>query len=368
MGVALIFVRYVKKIINMQIDNIKLKNFRNHTSLDLSFEPKLTLIQGLNGAGKSNILEAIQVISTGKSQRARYDRDMIMYEHDFCTIQASTTAAEQNYQLDVQIIRSQDIDNNSTKKAKVNKVVKPVTHLIGLLNTVSFAPHDIEIIIGSPSERRRFMDFILIQTNQSYKKAITQYTKALRQRNKLLEMINETGIGYEQIGYWTDQLLQSGTLIQNKRENLIHQINTVAGVNIKKLDHEDTDLKIIYDQNEINPERLEKHKQHEIAAKTTLVGPHRDDFTVLYKGHNLAEFGSRGQQRTVLLAIKLAEVEYFLKDTGESPVLLLDDIFSELDEHHRNTVMETVTKQQTIITFADKPAFIHLNGYKMLEL
>jgi len=337
----------------MQIKNLTLRNFRNHKNLDISFEDNINLILGENGVGKTNILEAIHFISTTKSSKAQYDKDVINYESDFCTI--VLTDATNN--LELQILNKEQFNNASTKKAKVNKTPKSLNYFAGMFNSVLFIPEDIEIITGSPSIRRKYLDMVLIQTSDGYKKTITLYTKAIRQRNKLLETLYEGGFGFGQIDYWNQQILELGTIIQQKRMEFFEYIENKIQEYNYKLNGPKFKLKVIYKMNEISKERMAKYKDTEIAAKTTLVGPHRDDFELLFNDKNIAYFGSRGQQRTALLALKLAEIDFIENKTNEKPVLLLDDIFSELDEHHKNTVLEVIKNQQTIITSTDKPYF-----------
>lgn len=352
----------------MQVNKLTLKNFRNHIDKTFNFSEGLTVINGPNGIGKTNILESLYVIATGRSQRARYDKEMINYDTTFCSISANTLSTEYEYLLEVQVIATDSTTNLSTKRAKVNKVNKTMQHLIGLFNAVLFSPQDIDLVIGSPGDRRKFVDNVLVQTSKEYRKQLSEYNKALKQRNSLLEMINEFGQGRDQLDFWNGKILHLGKAIQVSRSEFLDYINGKTKDYIKILDTGGTELQIIYKKNEMSEERLEKHLQHDIASKTTLVGPHKDDFEMIYNGHNLAHFGSRGQQRTVILTIKLAEVDFFEKETGERPVLLLDDIFSELDERHKTTVTQMINKQQTIVTFAENPDFIDLTTCGYIQL
>jgi DNA replication and repair protein RecF len=352
----------------MQVTNLALRNFRNHIKSNFEFSQNLTVINGANGIGKTNILEALYVLATGRSQRARYDKEMINHESTFCSIVANTLSQEYEYQLEVQILANDLITNLSSKRAKVNKVSKPMQYLIGLFNAVMFSPQDIDLVIGSPGDRRKFIDNVLVQTSKEYRKQLSEYNKAIKQRNRVLEMINEFNQGRDQLDFWTDKILHLGINIQKTRTEFMSFINTQTNNYIQSIDNTSTTLSIIYKKNEMSEERLEKHLQHDIASKTTLVGPHKDDFEMVYNGHNLAHFGSRGQQRTVILTIKLAEVDFFEKEVGERPVLLLDDIFSELDEQHKTTVTQMITKQQTIVTFAESPDFIDLATCKFIQL
>lgn len=335
----------------MKIKSITLKNFRNHIDKKIIFEDSVNLLVGPNGVGKTNILEAINLISTTKSTRTRYDRDLINHSCDFCTINLE----EENNNLELQVLKKDYGDNASTKKARVNKTPKSLHYFVGMFNSVLFLPEDIEIVTGSPSIRRRYLDTILIQTSEGYKKTLSLYIKAVKQRNKILEKINEGGYGFGQIEYWNEQILKLGTSIQKKRLDFFEGIREVIQTYNNKLNSDTSDLKIYYKINKIDKERLEKYKDTEIHAKSTLIGPHRDDFEILFNGKDIAYFGSRGQQRTALLALKLSEIQFIENKIGEKPVLLLDDIFSELDKNHRNTVIEVINNRQTIITATEKP-------------
>jgi DNA replication and repair protein RecF len=219
-------------------------------------------------------------------------------------------------------------------------------------------PEDIQIITGSPSERRKYMDAILVQVDSGYKRSLNTYIKVVRQRNKILEKICKEGRGWDEIEYWTDQLLRSGKILQEKRETMFEIIQGYLEKNAKILNNGKTEAFIKYKKNDLNRERLEKYRDREIASKSTLIGPHRDDFEILFNGHSVAEFGSRGQQRSMILALKLSEIEFIEKEKGERPILLLDDIFSELDEKHQEAVLDVIENQQTIITSTEKLGFI----------
>lgn len=337
----------------MLIKDLKLKNFRNHTNRKFSFDDKLTVILGTNGSGKTNILEAIHVMASGKSQRARYDIDLINYDQTFCSIEANILNQQDQYSLEMQILRNDTVSNLSSKTVKVNKVPKSISAFTGVFNVVLFTPEDISIITGSPAERRKFLDFLLSQTDREYKRNLSSYTKALRQRNRLLEQINEQGYGKNQLDFWNEQVCKFGTDICEKRAQFVDYTNSQLPTVLGKLEKNGSHAKVIYKDSKIDAERLAKYQDKEIAAKSTLIGPHREDFEIEFKGHNVAEFGSRGQQRTILLSLKLIEIDFIEYTKQERPALLLDDIFSELDDLHRQTVFDVIGMQQTIITSAE---------------
>lgn len=352
----------------MQIKKLKLTNFRNHVKNELDLDENLVLITGPNGIGKTNILEAIHLLSVGKSSRTRYDRDLIKYDQTFCTLVGTTLVDGENTELELQIIKSSNFENASSKKVKVNKVPKAQKYFCGIFNSVLFTPEDIQLITGSPTERRKYLDMLLSQTDFEYKAALDLFLKAVKQRNKLLELINEENRGWEQLAYWTHHVLKNGRIVQTKRNNFFADIIPRIVVIGKDLNTPETEIQLNYKQNVISEERLESHKNQEIAAKTTLLGPHRDDFEILFNGHNSADFCSRGQQRSVVLALKLSEIDYITEKKGERPVLLLDDIFSEFDDKHKKAVIATISKQQTVITSSDVLSLKQKTGVKTIEL
>lgn len=359
---------YFLPIRNMKICNLKLTNFRNHTNLSIDFDEKLTLIEGPNGSGKTNILEAIYILGTGKSHRAHYDRDLIQYGQSFCTIEGNIKTSTDNLNLQVQIQKNEDFENASIKKVKINKVSKSVSYFTGVFNCVLFSPQDIELVTDSPSIRRKYIDTALSQISINYKRSLNSYTKALRQRNKLLEQISDGQHILNQVDFWTQKILEHGKVIQDLREYFFSNISETVKDKGKLLNTKDTNIKIEYLKNTISKNRLESYKQKEILAHTTLVGPHRDDFKIFFNEYNVSNFGSRGEQRSCVLALKLSELEFIKKEKKENPVLLLDDIFSELDEKHQHAVLDTVNNQQTTITTTADLEFLEKQGFKTISL
>lgn len=336
----------------MKILTLQLTDFRNHNNLKIEFNEKSMLIRGPNGIGKSNILEAIHLLSTTKSLRTKYDREVIGHEANLARVKARAKVNGDVLDLEMTIAKSDKYVNSSKKIVKANKVNKSLNYFSGLLNSVLFTPTDIEILTGSPTVRRKYIDSIFFQIDKDYKKDLNNYTKAIRQRNKVLENIRDTSYGQAQLPFWDEKILEYGKNIQAKRKNLFDFVNLKVGEYENKLNSKDTRYVVHYKQNKISPARLEKYKNAEIASATTLVGPHRDDFFIEFNGFDIATFGSRGQQRTTMLALKLCEIDFITKNTGKRPILLLDDIYSELDPAHKTAIDEIVSLQQTIITTA----------------
>lgn len=337
----------------MQINKITLKNFRNHIDKTVDFKPNMNILVGNNGVGKTNILEAIHLIATTKSIKAKYDKELINVNQDFCTVNLFT----QYDTLELQVVKKEGL-NNSTKKVKINKTPKSLNAFSGYFNCVLFAPSDVEFITGSPSLRRKYLDSILIQTSNDYKKNLNLYTKAIRQRNKLLQLINERKQSTDQLIFWDETILKLGEYIQKYRNDFFTFVSNNIDQYNNQLNNNEHKVYLNYNINLISKERIEKYKQKEILSKSTLVGPHRDDFEIIFDDNNIAFFGSRGQQRTAIMALKLCEIEYIKLKKQVEPVLLLDDIFSELDDDHKNTLIKTVQNRQTIISSTEVPNFL----------
>ena len=352
----------------MKINNLTLTNFKNHNDLKIDFDEKTTLIIGNNGSGKSTILESIYILSVGRLKTSKYDRDLIQYEKGFCTVKANVQTKEDDLEVELQIIKSERFDNASIKKAKINKVVKSIQYFTGVFNSVLFSPSDIQLITGSPSERRKYIDNILSQIDLDYKRSLNNYLQAIRQRNKLLENINKGFGGQNEIGFYTDQILNHGKTIQEKRSKMFEDMGPIVSKYGKELNNKKTDLKINYHKNVMSEERLQEYKSREIGAMTTLIGPHRDDFEILFDGHDISNFGSRGEQRSCVLSLKIAEMEFIEKKKDDKPVLLLDDIFSELDAKHQEAVTSCIENNQTILTSTSTPSFLQDKELKIINL
>lgn len=342
----------------MQINSLELKNFRNHVNLTLDLNRDNTVIMGQNGCGKTNILEAVYMLSTAKSPRAKYDVDLIAHNESYSTVVGKISSDIDDFILELQIKRLNDNSNRSSKKVKVNKLAKRINDFTGHFNSVLFTPEDIQLLTRSPSFRRRYLNEALTQIDTKYKNNLSDYTKAVRQRNKLLEeMLNFPQLG-KQLSYWTNILLVKGRYIQMERDKYISSLEKSLMENKALFSENHVDIKIKYNKSEITNESIKEYKDREIYAGRTLIGPHRDDFAVFIDGYDIAEFGSRGQQRSIVLGLKIAEMDFINFQIGERPVLLLDDIFSELDEPHQKTVLDILPKQQNIITTAEKHSYL----------
>jgi DNA replication and repair protein RecF len=323
------------------IKSIKLSDFRNFKKKSLEFSDKITVIVGPNASGKTNILESLSLLSTGKSFKARVEREMLRYETDLARVIGESLV----WKLEAMITKGEN--GWPKKKLLFNGVPKRLIDFAGNFKTVLFGPWDMDLVTESPSIRRKFLDNVLSQVDREYRRAILSYEKGLRQRNRLLFRIREEGVARSQLLFWNQLLIKNGDYISKAREEFIEFVNSQVSLNDQKFN-------LIYDRSSISEGRLEQYKDEEVAAATTLVGPHRDDFTFFENERNLASYGSRGEQRMGVLWLKMAELNFIEEKTNERPTLLLDDIFSELDHEHRDIVMEIAKKQQTIITTADE--------------
>lgn len=348
------FAKYVKS--NFQflntviIKNLKLQNFRNFEKKRFDFIAGTNIIVGRNTTGKTNTLEAVYLLSTGKSFRANLEAEIIKDGEDLARIAGEVEVSGEKADLEVVMVGESE-ESRGGKKMSINGVFKRVFTYAGLFKTVMFGPWDLSLVTESPSIRRRFLDAVLSQVDREYRRSLLSYEKGVRQRNRVLERIREGVATRSQLLYWDHLIIREGNYITSIREKFVDFVNSTPS--------RGESFSLEYERSTISPARLEQYKAEEVMAATTLVGPHRDDITFkISKSQfpgpkNLSSYGSRGEQRMAVLWVKLAELEFIERETGERPVLLLDDIFSELDPDHHEIVMETVSKQQTILTTAE---------------
>lgn len=328
----------------MIVKKLTLSNFRNHHRNSFEFE-KTTIIIGHNTAGKTNILEALYILSHGTSFRASHDVDVIEEKQQFTKIEGIIESSDDTTTLTANMARSPQ-SNFLSKKYLVNGVARTLKTFSDYFYTVLFTPQDIEIITSSPSGRRNYINSILIKSHKEYRTAVNKYEKALRQRNRMLHDMKRGIKEYKSsdFDFWENLLVENGEIIHSFRKAFVEYINTF---------HKEVfGMKLTYDHSIISKERLFKYHFEERASGVTLIGPQRDDFIFLFEKTNkeVKEFGSRGEQRLTILQTKLIEIEYLKAATGELPVLLLDDIFSELDEDNIDKIYHFLDTQQTIIT------------------
>ncbi|MBI2405465.1 DNA replication and repair protein RecF [Candidatus Microgenomates bacterium] len=339
----------------MFIKAITLQHFRSFSKATFSFSPrKTTIIVGPNASGKTNLLEAVYLLATGKSFRVSIEEEMIKTGQELARVTGVVETDDERKTLEVVLTRGEVAGERvGRKKLSINRLAKRLMDYQGTLRIVLFGPWDMGLITDSPSVRRKFLDSVLVQVDREYRRALLSYEKGLRARNKLLERIRDEGAARGQLLFWDRLLIKNGDYLSSKREEFLEFVN-----NTPALDSEIFHLE--YDKSAISEARLAQYADEEVSAATTLVGPHRDDVVFKTDSRNLAVFGSRGEQRMCVLWLKLAELSFVEKTTGEKPILLLDDIFSELDHRHREIVMGVIGKQQTIVTTADPHTIIGL--------
>lgn len=345
----------------MILTTLSLRKFRSYPKQTFALTPGTTIIVGKNTAGKTNILEAIYFLATGKSFRADRDNESVAWGDEMATVKGDmvngdvlelriTTGAVQGIKAPI-------------KRYLVNNVPRRSIDFVGNMRAVLFWPEDLDLITGSPSKRRKYLDHVLIQVDREYRRTLGSYERGVRQRNKLLFLIHEGKAAPSQLLFWDQLLIRAGNYITEKRQELIDFINQYRVPSVE--------YRVAYDRSVISEARLAQYADAEIGAKVTLVGPHRDDFIVMKTRNSkpvirttnefvdVSKYGSRGEQRLAVLWLKLAELSYIEKETGVRPMLLLDDIFSELDPVHRELVFRLITQQQTIVTTAE-PEVIEL--------
>jgi DNA replication and repair protein RecF len=386
------------------LKTLSLKNFRNYQSAEFTFSPQTTLVVGPNAVGKTNLLEAVYFLATGKSFRAGYDRETIKNGEAFAGIKGLKGIKEGGDEgLEITILANENGENTSSKRFKVNGVKKRMSDFVGNLRAVYFGPEEILLVTGSPSRRRKYLDAVLCQVDREYARALSEYEKVLRQRNRLLLLLREQGDRGNQgeLDIWDEKMLTLGSVLTKKRKEMLADFNAWL---------KDFGLFLLFEQRSWSNKK--EFREREIAAGMTLRGPHRDDFCFMRMGvdgvaapfygahgqaaqsaaatvpsspragggRNIAVYGSRGEQRLAVLHLKLAELEFIsgrvgppassreASRAGERPILLLDDIFSELDENNRGRVLSLLGKQQTIITSTEADVLDNTSSINLINL
>lgn len=332
----------------MKIKQLELCDFRNYETLSVEFDDKVNILYGDNAQGKTNVLEAVYLCSTTKSYKGNKDRDMIRHFRDEAHIRMTIEKAGIGHRIDMHLKKTK------AKGVAVDGVpIKRSSDLFGLIHVVFFSPEDLSMIKNGPMERRRFLDLELCQLDKSYLFYLTRYNKALNQRNNLLKQISFQREMSDTIDVWNAQLLEYGIGIIRTRENFIREINEILPEMNERLSGGKERLLLRYEPNVSESEfeeKLIRNFERDLVLKSTGYGPHRDDFVFHIENENIRLYGSQGQQRTAALSLKLTELELVSKKIKEPPVLLLDDVLSELDRNRQNYLLESITQMQTILT------------------
>ncbi|HLR34655.1 MAG TPA: DNA replication/repair protein RecF [Tissierellales bacterium] len=341
----------------MYVKNLRLINFRNYGSLNIQLNKGVNLFIGKNAQGKTNLLESIYFCSTGKSFKTNSDKDIINFNKNVSYIGALLKSQNKEKLIEIKL------DRNKTKIIRINKVeLEKHKRLHSGLNVVIFSPEDLRLIKDGPFVRRNFLDMEIIQIKPLYEYNISRYNKILFQRNNLLKSKKNNG---QLLDIFDFQLANIGTEIIIERNKFINDLSYVSNLVHKKLTNNMEDLTLNYITNVTETKnvkdiiekdflyRLKQNRKRDLFKGTTGIGPHRDDIKILINDLDTRSFASQGQQRTAVLSIKLAEVELIKKEKGEYPILLLDDVLSELDEDRRKYLINNFSNLQTIVTSTD---------------
>ena len=356
----------------MYIKSLELNNYRNYDNLSIEFERGTNILYGNNAQGKTNILESIYVASTTKSHRGSKDREIINFEKDEAHIKATVMKKDVPIRIDIHLKK------NKSKGIAINGIpIRKASELFGVLNVVFFSPEDLNIIKNGPAERRRFIDLELCQLDKIYVHNLVNYNKIVNQRNKLLR---DLGFNYDKelvstLDIWDMQLADYGAKIITRRNQFIDEINEIIYGIHRNITNGKEELIVRYEPNITGNniyEELVRSRDKDLKLKTTSVGPHRDDISFLNKKIDKRKFGSQGQQRTAALSLKLSEIELVKSIIKDTPILLLDDVLSELDSNRQRHLLGILYNVQTIITCTGLDEFVENrfnidNIYKVVE-
>ena len=340
----------------MILKSIELKNFRNYEDLNLKFDSGTNILFGDNAQGKTNILEAAYVSGTTKSHKGSRDKDMIRFGENEAHIRTLVEKQGKEYQLDIHLKK------NRSKGIAINKVpIKKAGELFGILNMVFFSPEDLNIIKNGPSERRRFLDSEICQLDKIYLSDLTKYNKILMQRNRLLKDMMFRQELSETLPVWDMQLVEYGKRLIWRRRQFIEELSGIVTGIHKNISGDKEELILKYEPNidaEFLEDELNRVREKDKKYAQTSVGPHRDDISFFIHGVDIRKFGSQGQQRTSALSLKLSEIELVRQTIHDTPVLLLDDVLSELDSNRQNYLLNSIHDIQTMITCTGLDEFV----------
>ncbi len=340
----------------MIIKSIELSNFRNYEQLNLELDKGTNILYGDNAQGKTNILEAVYLCGTTKSHKGSKDKEMIRFDGEEAHIRTIVEKNEKSYQIDMHL------RNRGAKGVAINKLpIKKASELFGILNIVFFSPEDLNIIKNGPAERRRFIDLELCQLDKIYLSDLTRYNKTLVQRNKLLKDINYRPELRDTLPVWDMQLLEYGKNIIKKRRQFINELNEIISEIHFNISGGKENLVLKYEPSIDDiffEDELIKARNKDLKLCQTTVGPHRDDMLFSIDGIDIRKYGSQGQQRTSALSLKLSEIDLVKKSINSTPVLLLDDVLSELDSNRQNYLLNSINDIQTIITCTGLEEFV----------
>ena len=340
----------------MIVDSIKLEKFRNYKLLKLKFDKGTNIFYGDNAQGKTNILESVYLCGTTKSHKGSKDREVIQFEEEESHIRMKVIRDGSPIKIDMHLKR------NKPKGIAVNGVpIHKASELLGIANFVFFSPEDLNIIKNGPSERRRFIDMELCQLNKVYLYHLSNYNKVVIQRNKLLKELSFRPELVDTLDIWDMQMVEYGEKVIAERREFLKSVNDIVRNIHLHLSGEKEILEVEYEENvsaEEFEKELKKSRSRDIKMKMSLTGPHRDDICFKIKGADIRKYGSQGQQRTAALSLKLSEIELVKQQTGDTPILLLDDVLSELDSNRQRYLLDSIGNIQTLITCTGLEDFV----------
>lgn len=347
----------------MYIESIQLNNFRNYEKLEIDLDKETNIFYGDNAQGKTNVLEAVYLCGTTKSHRGSKDKEVIRFDQNEAHIRINIKRNGFPYKIDMHLKK------NKSKGIAINGIpIKKAKELFGIVNLVFFSPEDLNIIKNGPGERRRFIDLELCQLDKLYLSDLAGYNHILNQRNKLLRDLYINSSLEDTLDIWDMQMVEYGRKIIQKREGFIRELNGVCREIHFNLTGGIEHLEIIYEPNVAEKDlgnAVERNRERDIRMKITNSGPHRDDFSVIVNGIDIRKYGSQGQQRTAALSLKLSEIYLVKRRIKDTPVLLLDDVLSELDSRRQTYLLDSIKNIQTMITCTGLDDFIdhqfHIN-------
>lgn len=367
----------------MYLSRLVLTNFRNYSHAEWEPHPSNNILYGDNGLGKTNILEAVYFLSTTKSFRTSRDRELISWaaaQEPLATsrLEGEVVKSQQKLHLELALMGRKgetpaeypggpdQLTGIAQKRLRLNGVPRTAAEFIGQVNAVLFSSQDIEVIGGTPALRRRYLDDMKIQVDKQYLRSLTAYNRILEQRNHLLRLIREERASPDQLEFWNKELAEKGAYLIRQRGMLVENVGSLACPlhltltagkerlvlkylqNLEGMSPSDDDEKV----RQVFSAKLKQYQPRELGAGVSLVGPHRDDLSFIVNGIDLGTYGSRGQQRTLALSLKLAEAKYLHQMAADPPIILLDDVLSELDLHRRLLIMKALPEYGQVISTA----------------
>lgn len=341
----------------MVIKSLKLKNYRNYELLNLNFDPKTNILYGDNAQGKTNILEALYLSGTTKSHRGTKDRDMIQFGYDESHLETVVEKNGIDFKIDMHLKK------NSPKGIAINKIpIRRASELFGIVHFVFFSPEDLNIIKEGPAGRRRFIDLELSQLDKVYLSNLSNYNRIINQRNSLLKELYYREELIDTLDIWDMQLAEYGEKVIAGRKKFIEQVNDIISEIHYKLTGGKERISLTYESsvgNESLESVLKRNRERDLRLKSTSAGPHRDDLCFYVGDIDIRKFGSQGQQRTAALSLKLSEIELVKQIIRDTPILLLDDVLSELDKNRQNYLLDSIHDIQTVITCTGLDEFVN---------